>query len=140
MSPGYPYLVFWMIIRCLECKFPKGKFPHWCFIKFTLLTHLFVIIPHSNLNQIGQILFLHVHKINSDFSTSSEYFIFTGDNLISILQGIVTLFRCVGIILKLRLVRPKPLLHCLYCSSILPLSFSAQGSCKKCIQYLLILG
>ena len=45
------------------------------------------IISHSDLDQIGQILFLRGHMINSDFSTFSEYFIFRGDSPKSMLQG-----------------------------------------------------
>ena len=41
-------------------------------------TLIFVVSP-SDLNQIGQILFLRDCKFISEFSTPSEYFILVGD-------------------------------------------------------------
>ena len=43
------------------------------------LNTLDLIVIQSDLHQIVQIFLLHVYMINSDFTTSSEYFILWGD-------------------------------------------------------------
>lgn len=79
MSPWYPNPGSYLVSRVMEYILCQGRVP-FVARQFNIpLNTLDLVVIHSDLHQIVQIFLLRVHMINSDFPTSSEYFILWGD-------------------------------------------------------------
>ena len=100
MSPGYPYLVFQMLIKCLECKFPKGKLPYQSFIKFTLLTHSFSSQLTQILTKLVRSCSYMVTELNLIFLRLQNILFSQGTAIVPCCKVLCSLLRSVGIILN----------------------------------------
>ena len=79
MSPWYPNPGSYLVSMVMEYILCQGRVP-FVARQFNIpLNTLDLVVIHSDLHPIVQIFLLRVHMINSDFSTSSEYFILWGD-------------------------------------------------------------
>ena len=79
MSPWYPNPSFYLVSRVMEYILCQGRVS-FVARQFNIpLNTLNLVVIQSDLHQIIQIFLLCVYIINSDFSTSSEYFILWGD-------------------------------------------------------------
>ena len=79
MSPWYPNPSSYLISRVMEYILCQRRVP-FVARQFNIpLNTLDLVVIQSDLYQIVQISLLRVHIINSDFSMSSEYFIWWGD-------------------------------------------------------------
>ena len=79
MSSFYHNPGSYLVSRVMEYILCQGRVPYVA-RQFNIPQNtLDLIIIQSDLHQIVQIILLHVHIINSNFNTSSEYFILWGD-------------------------------------------------------------
>ena len=79
MSPWYYNPGSYLITRVMEYILCQGRVP-FVARQFNIpLNTLDLVVIQSDLHQIVQIFLLRVYMINSNFHTSSEYFILWGD-------------------------------------------------------------
>lgn len=89
-------LVRTCFIKCLEWNLCQGENPFCLQTIKHIPSTLHRIVSQSDLLQIAQIFFLHVHNIILNFSISSECFIIAGDNPYLVIINQISFYVLIG--------------------------------------------